>query len=146
MNRELRAKAFDLTNILLFWKNLLTHYGSSAIQWVLQEISTLQRTISDFAKTLNVTFGAETERVKPSPPTSKQIGAVFVNTELCLLKVRAKLSPRVGVCWQNCQTARAVWRQKLSLEIFQAKWSCFQSCSSAWVCVWASAVLSCSPD
>lgn len=54
--------------------------------------------ILDFAKTLNVAFGAETERVKPSPPTSKEIGAVFVNTELCLLKVRAKLSPGVGVC------------------------------------------------
>lgn len=99
VNRALRAKAFDLTNVfLLLEKHVDLLCLPSCSMSSARNFSMFQRRFPDFAKTLNVTFGAETERVKPSPPTSKQIGAGFVNTELCLLKVRAKLSPRVGVC------------------------------------------------
>lgn len=95
----LRAKAFDMTNVfLLLEKHVDILCPSSYSVSSGRNFNMLQRWFSDFAKTLNVTFGAETERVKASPPTSKEIGAGFVNAGLCLLKVRAKLSPGVGVC------------------------------------------------
>lgn len=97
MNRVLRAKAFDVTNVfLLLEKHVDILCLPSCSVSSTRNFSMIQRGFSD-CKNSECDFWGRDRKGKTFP-TDQQIGAGFVNTELCLLKVRAKLSPRVGVC------------------------------------------------
>lgn len=96
VNRVLRAKAFDVTNVFL----LLEKHVDMSPQLFNEFYKKFQHDterVFRLCKNSECDFWGRDRKGKTFS-TNQQIGAGFVNTELCLLKVRAKLSPRVGVC------------------------------------------------